>query len=204
MLKSRWNCGSVRSFHPYCHIHPSVMDFQKVKKKKKKMQGSFMYSLMINGARAREKCTVRKSAPVMMPSTTHWTRVRTELTIDFTAWERERERERARESETAVMRFQQHAETQAMTGLYKFLIILMSFMFMAVLCYIFINIIKWYLKSPACFRSHTKYENYFNWRRKTSLLRYYRTSIFEKAASICNITVSNNSINIGHCICAWN
>ncbi len=27
---------------------------------------------------------------------------------------------------------------------------------MADLCYIFINIIKWFLKSPACFRSRTK------------------------------------------------
>ncbi len=31
-------------------------------------------------------------------------------------------------------------------------------MFMADLCYIFIYIIKWFLKSPACFRSHTKYK----------------------------------------------
>ncbi len=36
-------------------------------------------------------------------------------------------------------------------------------MFMADLCYIFIYIIKWFLKLPACFRSHTKYENNFNW-----------------------------------------
>ncbi len=35
-------------------------------------------------------------------------------------------------------------------------------MFMADLCYIFIYIIKWFLKSPACFRSHTKYKNNFN------------------------------------------
>ncbi len=36
-------------------------------------------------------------------------------------------------------------------------------MFMADVCYIFIYIIKWFLKSPACFRSHTKYENNRNW-----------------------------------------
>ncbi len=35
-------------------------------------------------------------------------------------------------------------------------------MFMADLCYIFIYIIKWFLKSPSCFRSHTKYEINFN------------------------------------------
>ncbi len=35
-------------------------------------------------------------------------------------------------------------------------------MFMADLCYIFIYIIKWFLKSPAYLRSHTKYENYFS------------------------------------------
>ncbi len=34
-------------------------------------------------------------------------------------------------------------------------------MFMADLCSIFIYIIKWFLKSPACFRSQSKYENYF-------------------------------------------
>ncbi len=31
-------------------------------------------------------------------------------------------------------------------------------MFMGDLCYIFIYIIKWFLKSPACFQSHTKYK----------------------------------------------
>ncbi len=31
-------------------------------------------------------------------------------------------------------------------------------MFMADLFYIFIHIIKWFLKSPAFFRSHTKYD----------------------------------------------
>ncbi len=40
-------------------------------------------------------------------------------------------------------------------------------MFKADLCYIFIYIIKWFLKSPACFRSHTKYENNFNWSMPT-------------------------------------
>ncbi len=42
-------------------------------------------------------------------------------------------------------------------------------MFMEDLCYIFmyIIIIKWFLKSPACFQSHTKYENYFNWSMHT-------------------------------------
>ncbi len=40
-------------------------------------------------------------------------------------------------------------------------------MFMAGLCYIFIYIIKWFLKSPACFRIHMKYENNFNWSMHT-------------------------------------
>ncbi len=40
-------------------------------------------------------------------------------------------------------------------------------MFMADLCYIFIYFIKWFLKSPASFQSHTKYENYFNWSMHT-------------------------------------
>ncbi len=40
-------------------------------------------------------------------------------------------------------------------------------MFMADLCYIFIYIIKWFLKSLACFRSQTKYENNFNWSMHT-------------------------------------
>ncbi len=40
-------------------------------------------------------------------------------------------------------------------------------MFMADLCYIFIDIIKWFLKSPACFRIHTEYENNFNWSMHT-------------------------------------
>ncbi len=62
-------------------------------------------------------------------------------------------------------------------------------MFMADLCYIFIYIIKWFLKSPVCFRSHVMYENYFNWSMpivsqiwlgKKSLLNYYRISIFLK------------------------
>ncbi len=67
-------------------------------------------------------------------------------------------------------------------------------MFMADLCYIFIYIIKWFLKSPACFRCHTKYENNFNlsmpveqmWRKK-----YFW--IFEKETSKSNMTVLNNS-----------
>ncbi len=40
-------------------------------------------------------------------------------------------------------------------------------MFVADLCNIFIYIIKWFLKSLACFRSHTKYENNFNWSMHT-------------------------------------
>ncbi len=35
-------------------------------------------------------------------------------------------------------------------------------MFIADLCYIFIYIIKWFLKLSACFWSHTKYKNNFN------------------------------------------
>ncbi len=62
-------------------------------------------------------------------------------------------------------------------------------MFMADLCYIFIYIIKWFLKSPACFRSHMKYENNFNWSmptveqiwgKKKKLLHYYRISFLKK------------------------
>ncbi len=66
-------------------------------------------------------------------------------------------------------------------------------MFMADLCYIFIYIIKLFLKSPLCFRSHTKTilievcirlnkydENRYFW-------------IFEKETSKSNMTVSNNS-----------
>ncbi len=34
-------------------------------------------------------------------------------------------------------------------------------MYMADLCYIFIYIIKLFLKPPACFRSHTKYTFFF-------------------------------------------
>ncbi len=110
----------------------------------------------------------------------------------------------------AVMRCQQRAETRARTGFtidvtsYKVLIImLMSLMFMADLCYIFIYIIKWFLKSPACFRSHTKYENNFNWSMHTveqiwwkkSLLHYYRIIIFFKEISKSNMTISINNNN---------
>ncbi len=79
-------------------------------------------------------------------------------------------------------------------------------MFMADLCYIFIYIIKWFLKFLACFRSHTKYENNLNcmpnveqiWQK--SLLHYYRISIFEKEISKSNMTIWNNLVNIGHCM----
>ncbi len=85
-------------------------------------------------------------------------------------------------------------------------------MFMADLCYIFIYIIKWFLKSPACFRSHMKYKNNFNWSMPTveqiwwkkSLLHYYRISIFENETTKSNMIVSNNLVNIKHCIWAWN
>ncbi len=106
-----------------------------------------------------------------------------------------------------------HTKTRARTWFCKVLIImLMSLMFMADLCYIFIYIIKWFLKSPACFWSHTKYKNYFNWSmptvkqiwRNTSLLHYYRISIFLKkhlkAIWPSQITQSIS----GHCIWAWN
>ncbi len=70
--------------------------------------------------------------------------------------EREREREREREL-LWWCSFKSGAKTQARTGFYKVLII----MFMAHLCYIFIYIVKWFLKSPASFRSLSKYKNYF-------------------------------------------
>ncbi len=50
-------------------------------------------------------------------------------------------------------------------------------MFMADLCYIFIYIIKWFLKSPACFRIHTEYENNFNWSMHT-VEQIWRKKIF--------------------------
>ncbi len=59
-------------------------------------------------------------------------------------------------------------------------------MFMVDLCYIFIYIIKWFLKSPAYFRSHTKYENNFNWSMH-SVEQIWRQT------SKSNMTVSNNS-----------
>ncbi len=70
-------------------------------------------------------------------------------------------------------------------------------MFMAHLCYIFIYIIKWFLKSPACFQNLSKYKNYFNWSMptaeqiwwKTSLLYYYKISIFEKENTKGNMIV---------------
>ncbi len=40
-------------------------------------------------------------------------------------------------------------------------------MFVADVCHIFIYIIKWFLKSPASFRSRTKYKNNFNWSMAT-------------------------------------
>ncbi len=67
----------------------------------------------------------------------------------------ERERERERETYEKATKH----ETQARRGFtidftfYKVLII-MSLMFMADLCYIFIYIIKLFVKSPVCFRSH--------------------------------------------------
>ncbi len=69
-------------------------------------------------------------------------------------------------------------------------------MFMADLRYIFIYIIKWFLKSPVCFRSHTKYENNFNWNMHTveQIWRKRYFGIFEKETSKSNMTVSNNSI----------
>ncbi len=83
-------------------------------------------------------------------------------------------RESERERTHAMMCFQQRTKTWARTGFtidftfYKVRII----MFMADVCYIFIYIIKWFLKSPACFRSHTKYENNFNWSMPILLNKY--------------------------------
>ncbi len=80
-------------------------------------------------------------------------------------------------------------------------------MFMADLCYIFIYIIKWFLKSAT--KKKSNYENNCNWSMptveqiwwKTPLL--HRISIFDKETSKSNMTVSNNSINIG-IAWAWN
>ncbi len=66
-------------------------------------------------------------------------------------------------------------------------------MFMADVCYIFIYIIKWFLKSPACFRSCTKTILI----EVCILLNKYGENkyffIFEKETSKSNMTVSNNS-----------
>ncbi len=69
-------------------------------------------------------------------------------------------------------------------------------MFMADLSYIFIYIIKWFLKSPACFRSHTKYENYFNWSMHTveQIWRKKYFGILEKETSKSNMTVKNSAM----------
>ncbi len=72
---------------------------------------------------------------------------------------------------------------------------LMSLMFIADLCYIFIYIIEWFLKLPVFFRSHTKYENNCNWNMYT-IEQIWRKKIFLfflKETSKSNMTVSNNS-----------
>ncbi len=105
----------------------------------------------------------------------------------------------ARESAPAVMRFQQRTDWD--TGKERITIHFTSYtvliiMFMADLCYIFIYIIKWFLKSPACFRCHTKYENNFNWSMPVEQIwrkKYFW--IFEKETSKSNMTVLNNSQN---------
>ncbi len=70
-------------------------------------------------------------------------------------------------------------------------------MFMADLCYIFIYIIKWFLKSLACFWTHTKYKNYFNWSMLSVEQIWWEKKkyfgIFEKETSKSNMTVSNTS-----------
>ncbi len=79
-------------------------------------------------------------------------------------------------------------------------------MFMADLCYIFINIISSdYLNRLRVFEA--------TWSTKTILtevcilLNKYDEKkyfcIFEKETSKSNMTVSNNSVNIGHCSWAW-
>ncbi len=66
---------------------------------------------------------------------------------------------------------------------------LMSLQFMADLCYIFIYIIKWFLKSPACFQSHSTKPILIEVCWKTSLLHYCSDSIFEKETSKSKMTV---------------
>ncbi len=68
-------------------------------------------------------------------------------------------------------------------------------MFMADLCYIFIYIIKWFLKSPACLRSHTKtiLIEACLLLNKYDKKKYF--GIFEKETSKSNMTVSNKSIS---------
>ncbi len=62
-------------------------------------------------------------------------------------------------------------------------------MFMADLCYIFIYIIKWFLKLPARFRSHKKYENNFNWSMPTV------EQIWRKKKNHCCIIIGSFFLN---------
>ncbi len=106
------------------------------------------------------------------------------------------ERERSRRDAISTTH-----ETRTRRGLdftsYKVLII----MFMADLCYIFIYVIKWFLKSPVCFRNHTKYENNFNWNMPT-VFHMMKKSIFRflKKKHLKTIWPSQITVNIGHCM----
>ncbi len=119
--------------------------------------------------------------------------------------ERERERERERELPPWCAFNIALTETRERRGFtigftfYKVLIImLVSLMFMADLCYIFIYIIKWFQKSPVCFWSCTKYENNCNWSMHTV------EQIWTKKKHLKAIWPSQITVNIGHCIWPWN
>ncbi len=74
---------------------------------------------------------------------------------------------------------------------------------MADLCYICIYIIKWFLKSPACFRSHTKYEICFNWSMHTVEQLRRKKSIFwflKKKLSISGIAFEHETTGKLQCI----
>ncbi len=140
----------------------------------------------------------------------HETRTRRGFTIDFSfimlflwisreLYTLQREScERERSHRDAILTTH---ETRTRRGLdftiYKVLII----MFMADLCYIFIYIIKWFLKSPVCFRNHTKYENNFNWNMPT-VFHMMKKSIFRflKKKHLKTIRPSQITVNIGHCM----
>ncbi len=98
-----------------------------------------------------------------------------------------------------MMRFKQRAETQSRTGFtidftfYKVLIIILMPFNVYGRFVLYFHLHYQVIPKIACMFSKP-YEV------KTSLLHYYRIGIFLKETSKSNVTVSNNSVNIGHCI----